>query len=757
MKTICKLLIITVISLLMITPFKLSAELKGLIIPPGITKDKIVDYGLCLVGDTLSQIFTLKNTGTEVLRIGGKDPSYYKGEDQNIPGHTTDHREFLTLPEPPQLIDIGAKLDIKISFIPSDTSPSGKKYVLLKLGMYDQRIQEEPDSSQLTVFDVFLLIARKTTHYIDGYEKEWNFDSVYVKPPTKVAFTWLVKNVWSDSLKIDSANFKSLSPNPEFEISGDKLPSQIYPKNIRPWEILYKPQDMGGDSAIYSLMYKPHPIQFPDSIDTAKIKLSGIGVKQELSLNFSDADIYGDTLDFGEVWVDSTKQVIAVLKNTGNMRFGTISQKILNYKGGIDSVFNLIEGVKELPYHLDLNETSDTIRFSFKPNQRGRFISSYVLESYIARRKIQGIPKDGLNQTIYLKGTGIEPEILVGSDTISFGNVVKHEDCPSADTIQYQINNIGNTTLEFQAMIEPPYLVEPNNETISANSQKLINVIFNADSIQLDNYSKTLYIVSRDVKPPKDTLKIIVSASSVLPQQTNLQLPDNLRAKPGRLISVPVIVDKAHIGIARIFSDELTYNTSLLDYNGYERIGTASIGAESVDIHTDTVTSRLVINIEMPPDVYFKQSDTLILLKFNTYLGDNVQTEIAFANPEFGDGRCSKVLTPKISNGRFSLDSICGLNLKAVPHGKNKFRFEDIYPNPANDKIQFEYEMAYSTSVKVNIYDSYGELIESLIGTELPAGSYELIYPTGEMTPGVYYFEMQSGLFRQVRKVVLTK
>ncbi|TAL68082.1 MAG: T9SS type A sorting domain-containing protein [Bacteroidetes bacterium] len=755
-------LIFAGISIILMMPCKLPAELRGEIRPPEFIQDSIVDYGICLVGDSLSETFILRNTGDSVLKIGTSDPSYYRGKDPFYLNHQNDYTEFKSPFESqlPYLLDVGKEQEIKMTFTPSDTSPSGKKYVLLKLGLFDARIQENPDSSQLTVFKVFLLIARKTTHYIDGYENDWDFDSVYINPPVEVSWTWQVKNVWSDSLRIDTQELRYLSPNPEFEIKGDILPYEIYSKNVRNWEISYNPKDLGGDSAIYTLSYHPHPIQYPNTIDSAVIKLHGIGVKQHMALYSSNVNIHrdtldnGDTLDIGEVWVDSTKDAYAVLKNNGNLKFGTVSQTVWNNKNVEDSVFTLTQKIKELPFHLDTNKT-DTFRIKFSPKQRGTFISRYILNSDIASRKIKGIPAEGLNEVIYLRGKGIEPEISVAQETLNFGNVVWCFDFPTSGTFSLQLNNLGNTTLHIQdPIIDPPFTVPNPIDTIAAYSQRTMQIVFNAT--ELGDYSDTLFIISKDVRSPKDTLKLIVKASSVRPQATRLFIP-NVTAKPGRLISIPIIVDKRNINTARTFNDTLTYDASLLRYYDYEKTGTASESAALIIIKPDSSSSRLSIYIEKTGLGFFEQSDTLILLKFNTYLGDKVSTPIAFADPRFGNGPCSKVLTPNTTNGKFTLDSICGLSLKAIPYTTKKFRFEDIYPNPAFDKIQFEYEMAFSTEIKINLYDSYGELVEKLIDSKLPEGTYQLTYPTNEMSPGVYYFEMQAGLFRQIKKVVLTK
>ncbi|MCL5991765.1 MAG: T9SS type A sorting domain-containing protein [Bacteroidetes bacterium] len=731
--------------------------------PKGTVKDKnvnIVDYGLCLVGDSLSRTFTLENTGTEVLRLGGFDPSYYKGSDPNYPGHIEDYSEFDPPidSQPPFSIGVGQKHELRMTYFARDTSKKpGKKFVLLKLGLYDSRIPDQPSPGydDMVALDSFLLIARKTEHYIDGYESEYDFDSVYVNPPAKVPWIWQVKNVSKADLEIESDTIIPLSPNPGFRIN--KILNQpIYQKNVIPIEIEYYPTDIGGDSAKYRLKYKPHPILYPDSIDYAIVTLNGVGVKQNLDIvDPTDVKFYGDTLDFGEVWVETKRKATAFLKNTGNLRFGAVSQKIENKFGESDTLFRLLDGIKELPFNLDTNKT-DSFQIEFQPKERGNFIAKFVIMDDIASRNIKGIPAEALNDTIYLKGTGIEPEISVASDIIDFGNVVWCLDFQTSGTFSLQLNNLGNTTLHIQdPIIDPPFTVPIPIDTIAAYSQRTMQVVFNAN--ELGNYSDTLFIISKDVRPPKDTLKLIVKASSVKPQATRLLIPNDIKAKPGRLISVPIIVDEKNINTARIFTDTLTYDASLLRFNGYENINTASEAADRIEIIPNFNSSRLSVIIEKHGKNYFLPNDTLILLKFKTYLGDKVSTPISFADPEFGDGFCSQVLTPNITNGKFTLDSICGLNLKAIPHTTKIFRFEDIYPNPANEKIQFEYEMAFTTNIKISIYNSYGELVEKPIDNTLPAGTYQLSYPTNNMTPGIYYFEMQAGLFRQIKKVVLTK
>ncbi len=737
----------------------------GQIIPPAITKNKVVDYGMCLVGDSLVETFILKNTGTGMLELGTHLPSYYKGILNNDPNHQFDFYEFKLPPDDdvPYYIQSDTQKIMKMTYHADKDTISNKpglKLAKLILGLYDASISY-PVDTDIVVIDSFTLVARKTVHFIDGYDNYVNFDSVYVNPVGNINFIWKVKNVYIDTLIIESDEFQPLSLNPEFDIKGYPLPAKIYPKNVYDWNISYNPANMGGDSARYILNYHPMPSQYPDSVDHAWLKMYGVGVKEDLGIVSSDADFQADTIYAGEVWVGKSKSIQVVFTSTGNMPFGADSQNILKYKiDEPDSNFTFTQKLNQVPFNLDTGST-DTAIINFHPYKRGNFISRYVIYKDINERPVRGVPADAYTKVFYIKGTGIEPELSVASDTVDFGNVVLHTDCLSADTLPLTLNNVGNTTLSFSAYVKPPFLVIPFVDTIAAFSQKTMKVVFNVnDTNQTGDYTDTLYIIMSDVQPPKDTFRIILKATSVEPQTSYIKIPHNLKAKPGTRINVPILVDRNNIKIARTFRDTLTFDSTLLRYYNYNNIGTASEGAVKASIVIEPIgagSSRLAISIEMPDRVFFLPSDTLILLQFDTYLGDQVSTYIAFANPEFGNGPCSSVLTPLPDNGLFLLDSVCGLDLKAIPYSTKQFRFEDPYPNPASGDLKFECEMAFSTKAEISLYNSYGEIVAILLDSEISAGTYIYTYQTAGLPAGTYYCEFRAGLFYKVKNIVITK
>ncbi|MGA2295915.1 MAG: T9SS type A sorting domain-containing protein [FCB group bacterium] len=737
-----------------------AAQLSGKIYTiPDTSSSHYIDFGMCLLGDTLFSSFYLQNTGKLPLKLGGSNPSYYLGE--YIPNNR-EWEEFHTYNQQPGTIDTGITSKLTIFyFAGKDTAnnlhPIGTKHALLKMGLYDAQFSTQPDSSLFIVKDNYILIARKTKHFVDGYENVVNFDSVYVNPTAPVEWDWRVQNVFNDSIDIDSAHFRMLSNDSatnELYVKGYALPLRLYKKTSPViWKLYYNPVDIGIDSAYYYLSYHPLINQYPDSVDYASVKMIGTGVQQILTLTESDASFSGDIIDVGQVKVGTTKTIFGILRNDGNMPFGTISQNIFDeYVDTTAKGFSITR--KFLNKGNDLFPTAiDSFKISIKPVQRGNFLVRYVDSSDIIYRGILKYPPEARQKTIYIKGTGTAPEISVASDTVNFKDVVLLSDCSASKTMTIQIGNTGNANLEIMKLtFFPPFTCDTINE-IDANSQKDLKVIFSSST--LGDYYDSLYIYSNAI-PPQNIFKLYLIASSVQPEQISLSIPE-ISAKPGRKISVPILGKGSNVSITNKFSDTISYDNSILRYTGFEKNGTASESANLSDIIINETPdkSRIGISIQTPTNANFRSSDTLILLNFDTYLGDNLSTSISFANPLFYSGHC--VITPIFINGEFILDSVCGLAYKIFPSTGLKFSLSDIVPNPAIEKIDIVIEVAYDTKVELKLYDSQGELSFVLIDGEMTEGKYMYSFPIYNLSPGVYYCRMRAGLYQQVRKVIISK
>ncbi|MCB5246543.1 MAG: S8 family serine peptidase [Candidatus Cloacimonetes bacterium] len=84
------------------------------------------------------------------------------------------------------------------------------------------------------------------------------------------------------------------------------------------------------------------------------------------------------------------------------------------------------------------------------------------------------------------------------------------------------------------------------------------------------------------------------------------------------------------------------------------------------------------------------------------------------------------------------------------------------FPNPFNPSTQISFELASAGPVSLEIYNQKGQLVKTLVDSELPAGQHSVQWNgrDGHDSPvssGVYFYRMRSGKFTSTRKMVLMK
>jgi photosystem II stability/assembly factor-like uncharacterized protein len=92
----------------------------------------------------------------------------------------------------------------------------------------------------------------------------------------------------------------------------------------------------------------------------------------------------------------------------------------------------------------------------------------------------------------------------------------------------------------------------------------------------------------------------------------------------------------------------------------------------------------------------------------------------------------------------------------------NEFTLQQNYPNPFNPstKIRFTVGDAYyasPTHVLLRVYDVLGKEVATLVNEYKPAGRYEVEFDASDITSGVYFYRLTSGLFSETKKLILTK
>jgi hypothetical protein len=87
----------------------------------------------------------------------------------------------------------------------------------------------------------------------------------------------------------------------------------------------------------------------------------------------------------------------------------------------------------------------------------------------------------------------------------------------------------------------------------------------------------------------------------------------------------------------------------------------------------------------------------------------------------------------------------------------NGFTLSQNYPNPFNPSTKIKYSIPHSSDVKIKVFDILGNEIATLVNEEKSAGVYEITFFAGNLSSGVYFYQLQAGEFVQTKKMILMK
>lgn len=79
------------------------------------------------------------------------------------------------------------------------------------------------------------------------------------------------------------------------------------------------------------------------------------------------------------------------------------------------------------------------------------------------------------------------------------------------------------------------------------------------------------------------------------------------------------------------------------------------------------------------------------------------------------------------------------------------------YPNPFNPSTVIKYHLAESNLVTLKIYDVMGNEIATLVDEVMPAGAHSIEFNAEHLSSGVYFYQLRSGEFVDMKKLSLIK
>jgi hypothetical protein len=87
----------------------------------------------------------------------------------------------------------------------------------------------------------------------------------------------------------------------------------------------------------------------------------------------------------------------------------------------------------------------------------------------------------------------------------------------------------------------------------------------------------------------------------------------------------------------------------------------------------------------------------------------------------------------------------------------SQFKLHANYPNPFNPETTISFDLPGISSVKFSVFDLSGKVVFQENKGRLSAGHHSFRFLAERMPSGIYYYMLQAGTFREVRKMTLVR
>ena len=97
----------------------------------------------------------------------------------------------------------------------------------------------------------------------------------------------------------------------------------------------------------------------------------------------------------------------------------------------------------------------------------------------------------------------------------------------------------------------------------------------------------------------------------------------------------------------------------------------------------------------------------------------------------------------------------------------SEFYLGQNYPNPFSEKTTIKFCVAYKSKVKLEVFNSEGEMIKILLDEEKEAGTYEVEFAAESgsasgkdacnLLGGMYFYKLKAGDYSNEKKMMISK
>lgn len=81
----------------------------------------------------------------------------------------------------------------------------------------------------------------------------------------------------------------------------------------------------------------------------------------------------------------------------------------------------------------------------------------------------------------------------------------------------------------------------------------------------------------------------------------------------------------------------------------------------------------------------------------------------------------------------------------------------NINPNPFSQSTIINYQTSIDSYVSLKIFDTFGNIIATLVDGELEAGEHSVVYNANDLPSGVYFYQLRAGNITETKQLLLIK
>jgi len=314
----------------------------------------------------------------------------------------------------------------------------------------------------------------------------------------------------------------------------------------------------------------------------------------------------------------------------------------------------------------------------------------------------------------------------------------------------------------------------------------LWNGTSNSLVVKLDDFAFRAATPFVDV-PAGDSLSVIVAApsSSNVNDQVIAAIPvgalmagekyvviANGVVTPGSYAVNPDGRNTAFQLLVKPMARESALNGSMVEFfalHGATDAPTVDIIARGVATLVDNAAyTDMTDYIAVPPASYILDitpgdDNNTIVASFEADLsslagGTAVVFASGFLNPAANqDGPAFGLFAALIDGTVLSLSAVTSIeeiDNVAVP---TIYSLEQNYPNPFNPTTRIVFTMPEPNDVILKIYDNTGREVASLVNGPMNSGRYEVTFNAAGLASGIYFYQLTSGNFKAIKRMLLVR